>query len=284
MHRLGDFELHALCDGFFRLDGGAMFGIVPKPLWEKEALPDERNRVRLALNVLLIRTGRENVLVDAGIGEKFDADFLEPYSLERPPSLLGDLKGVGLDPGDVDVVILTHLHFDHAGGATRREGDRMVPTFPRAVYVMQEGMIEEALRPNPRTRRSYFEADFVPLRDAGLVRLARGEEEVVPGVRVLPSGGHVERHQMVLVQSRGRKAIFWGDVMPTAAHVRPAWTTGYDLFPCDVAALRQELAERSAAEGWVNVFDHDPDVAMGFFRRNERGFRVETVERVGRPG
>ncbi len=280
MHRLGEFELHALSDGFFRLDGGAMFGIVPRTAWEKVATPDDRNRLRLALTTLLIRTGKANVLVDTGIGDRRDARFAELYALERPPALAGSLREIGLGPGDIDVVILSHLHLDHAGGATVRRGGEVVPAFPKAVYVVQEGMLEEALRPNPRTKGSYDAEDFLPLREAGRLRLARGDEEIVPGVSVILSGGHVERHQMVVAESGGRKAVYWGDVLPTTAHVRPAWVTGYDLFPAELAAFKERMEERAAAEEWVSVFEHDPSVAMGILRKEEKGYCVEAVERV----
>jgi glyoxylase-like metal-dependent hydrolase (beta-lactamase superfamily II) len=278
MHRLGRFELHAVGDGSFLLDGGAMFGIVPKTVWEKIVKPDAKNRVVVKLNPLLIRTGEKNILVDTGIGDKYDAKFSDLYEPDRSSTLLRSLRGIGLGPEDIDVVILTHLHFDHAGGATLRRGGEAVPAFPRAEHVLQEGMWEEAFSANPRSRGSYVRDDFGPLKKAGLVKFVRGEAEVAPGVRVLHSGGHVEHHQMVMIESGGRKALHWGDVMPTSAHVKPAWATGYDLFPLKVAELRETLGERSAAEGWLNVFGHDPFAPFGYLRKGEKGLQVETVE------
>ncbi len=280
MHKLGEFELHAVSDGFFRLDGGAMFGIVPKPLWEKQAAPDERNRITLSLTLLLIRTGRKNILVDTGIGDKHDAKFLDLYAVDRRRTALGGLAEIGLGPEAIDLVVLSHLHFDHAGGATRREGSALVPTFPRAAYVVQEGMWAEALEPNPRTRGSYIQDDFLPLEKAGRVRFVRGEEEIAPGVRVRLSGGHVKHHQIVLAESGGRKAVFWADLLPTAAHVKPAWVMGYDLYPHEVAAIKERMVEEAVRERWVNVFEHDPDVAMATFERDGKGYRVEPLERV----
>jgi len=178
---------------------------------------------------------------------------------------------------------LTHLHFDHAGGATERRGGAAVPVFPKAVHIVQEGMWEEALSANPRTRGSYVPEDFLPLREAGLVRFARGDEEIVPGVSVRRSGGHVDHHQMVFVEGGGRTAVYWGDILPSTAHVKAAWVTGYDLHPAEVAAIKERMTEQAAAEGWLNVFDHDPAVSMGLLRREEKGFRVETVERAPGP-
>jgi glyoxylase-like metal-dependent hydrolase (beta-lactamase superfamily II) len=280
MQRLGDFELHAVGDGSFRLDGGAMFGIVPKPAWEKVAPPDARNRILLALNTLLIKAGPKTVLVDTGLGDKHDPKFLELYDVRRPRPLLEGLARLGVRPEEVDVVILSHLHFDHAGGATRRAGADLVATFPKAAYVIQEGMWDEALDPNPRTKGSYIQDDFVPLRRLGRVKFVRGDEEVVPGVRARLTAGHVKHHQGVEIESGGRKAYFWADLLPTTHHVKPAWVMGYDLFPHEVASIKGRMVEQAAAERWINVFEHDPDVAMGLFVKDDKGYRVEPLERT----
>ncbi len=283
MQRVGDFELHALSDGFFRLDGGAMFGIVPKPVWEKACPPDERNRILLSLTCLLVKTGRKTVLVDTGIGDKRDAKFTEMYAVDRSRNLPGSLAEVGMKPEDIDYVVLSHLHFDHAGGATRREinGD-VTPTFPKATYIIQEGMWNEALDPNPRTKGSYMKEDFTELRQRGRVKFVRGDEEVTPGVRTRLTGGHVRHHQGVEIESQGRKAFFWGDLLPTTHHAKPAWVMSYDLFPHEVASMKEKMVAQAAAEDWLNVFEHDPDVAMGRFVKDEKGYRVEPVERVKR--
>jgi len=280
MIRMGGIELHVVGDGTFRLDGGAMFGIVPRAAWEKRVVPDSRNRILLGLNLLLIRTGGRNILVETGLGDKHDARFADLYSVDRSLPAPEGLRRIGVGTGDIDMVILTHLHLDHAGGATTRREGKAVPTFPRAVYVIQEGACEEALRDNPRTRGSYRPEDFLPLREAGLVRFVRGDEEVAPGVRVLRTGGHVGHHQMVMVEGGGRKAAFWGDLLPSTVHVKPAWVTGYDLYPAELASLKEDLLGRSASEGWLNVFGHDPQIAVGVLRREEDGFRVEAVERA----
>lgn len=283
MQRVGDYELHALSDGFFRLDGGAMFGIVPKPAWEKVCPPDERNRILLSLTCLLIKTQHKTVLVDTGMGDKRDAKFAEMYAVDRSRTLLRSMAELGMKPEDVDYVILSHLHFDHAGGATRREinGD-VTPTFPKATYIIQEGMWNEALEPNPRTKGSYLKEDFTELRLMGRVKFVKGDEEVTRGVRCRLTGGHVRHHQGVEVESNGKKAFFWGDLLPTTHHAKPAWVMGYDLFPAEVAAMKEKMVAQAASEGWLNVFEHDPDIAMGLFVKDEKGYRVEPVERVAR--
>lgn len=280
MQRLGEFELHALSDGYFRLDGGAMFGIVPKPVWEKALPADARNRIRLSLTCLLVK-GPKTVLVDTGMGDKRDARFCELYDVDRSRTLLGGLAAAGVKAEEVDVVVLTHLHFDHAGGATRRGNDGSVTaTFPNATYIVQEGMWAEALDANPRTKGSYMKEDFVPLQEQGRVKFVRGDEDVAPGVRCRLTGGHVKHHQGVEVESAGRKAFFWGDLLPTTHHVKPAWVMSYDLYPHEVASLKERMVAQAAAEGWLNVFEHDPDVAMGRFVKDEKGFRVDVVERT----
>lgn len=285
MHKLGDYELHAVSDGFFKLDGGAMFGIVPKPVWEKVMPPDDRNRILLSLTCLLIRTGKKNVLVDTGLGEKHDPRFLDLYGVDRTRNLKHHLAEIRVRNEDIDYVILSHLHFDHAGGSTLRSlaGD-LVPTFPNATYVIQEGMWEEAMEPNPRTKGSYLRDDFAPLRLMGRVKFVQGDVEVVPGVWTRATGGHVRHHQCVEIHSGGRKAFFWADLLPTTAHLKPAWTMSYDLYPHEVALLREKMLQRALAEQWVNVFEHDPKIAMGVLRKDEKGgYAVEAIEPAAPP-
>ncbi len=277
MIRLGNYELHAVSDGFFKLDGGAMFGIVPKVVWQKVTEVDDRNRVRLSLTTLLIRTGKLNILVDTGIGTKHDARFSEMYAIEHPPTAPESLLKAGLTPSDIDAVVPSHLHFDHAGGATVRSGDSIVPTYPRATYYIQRGMWDEAQLPNPRTRGSYLDEDFLPLEKAGRVQLIEDEHEIAPGVVARRTGGHVKHHQSVFIESGGQKAIFWADLLPTTNHVKPAWTMSYDLYPHDVAELKDRLLKQAIREEWVNVFDHDPKVAMARIRD---GYRIEPLEFV----
>jgi glyoxylase-like metal-dependent hydrolase (beta-lactamase superfamily II) len=281
MHKLGDFELHAVSDGTFKLDGGAMFGIVPKPVWERVMPADEKNRILLSLTCLLVKTGKKNVLIDTGLGEKHDPKFLELYAVDRTRNLKHRLAELRVRMEEIDYVILSHLHFDHAGGLTVRAmtGD-LVPNFPNAQVLVQQGTWEEAIEPNPRTAGSYRRDDFAPLRIMGKVKLLQGDYEVVPGVWIRPTGGHVRHHQSVEIKSGGKTAFFWADLMPTTAHIKPAWTMGYDLFPHEVALLREKLLERAVKEEWVNVFEHDPDVAMGIIRKDEKGYKVETIEKA----
>lgn len=265
MIEIGKVQITPLSDGTFRLDGGAMFGVVPKPLWEKSSAPDEANRVLLAVRPLLIKTGDEVVLVDTGIGDKGDEKFRSIYSPESSPTLVESLSRAGVSPGDVTMVINTHLHFDHAGGNTERcpEGG-WAPAFSRARYVVQRGELEAALDPNERTRASYRPEDFVPVKEAGGFELVEGEAEVAPGVEVFRTPGHNRDIQLVKITSGGRTAVYLSDTIPTAAHLNYPFIAGYDLYPLETLKAKKEIIERAAKDRWLLVFAHDPVHAAGF--------------------
>jgi glyoxylase-like metal-dependent hydrolase (beta-lactamase superfamily II) len=274
--RLGDIDVLGLREGFFLLDGGAMFGVVPKALWEKVCPADSKNRVRLGLNSLVVKTPDALVLVETGIGTKTDQKFAGIYCVEIRPGLVPVLESAGFRPEDVDFVINTHLHFDHCGGNTRRdESGRLVPTFPRARYIIQRGEWEAAVHPNERDRTSYFAENFVPLGEAGLVDLVDGDREVTPGVDVVVSPGHTRRHQSVMVRSGGQALYFLGDLVPTAAHVRLAYIMSYDLYPLETLETRKSLYERAIAGDWILGFVHDPVHFFGKVRKT--GSRYEFV-------
>jgi glyoxylase-like metal-dependent hydrolase (beta-lactamase superfamily II) len=265
--RVGDLRIHALEAGLQRLDGGAMFGVVPKPLWEKRIPADERNRIPLALRCLLVEAPEALVLVDTGVGNKEEEKFREIYGVENegdPTRLEDAVRAAGHHPDDVGIVILTHLHFDHAGGATvLREDGSVAPAFPRARYVVQRGELEFAGRRNERIRASYLPHNFEPVTEAGLWDLVEGAGEVTPGVRVLPTPGHTPHHQSVLVESGGETACYLADVCPTAAHVPLPWIMGYDLDPLATLESKRGLWERARAEEWLLVFEHDPRIPWG---------------------
>jgi glyoxylase-like metal-dependent hydrolase (beta-lactamase superfamily II) len=253
--------------GVQRLDGGAMFGVVPKPLWEKRIAPDARNRIALALRCLLVEHPDGLVLVDTGLGDKEAAKFLDIYGVENAgtagPTRLDDaLAAAGHRAGDVRWVINTHLHFDHAGGNTvRRPDGSLAPAFPDARYVVQRRELDFASHTNERTQASYLPANFAPLVSSGRLRLVDGEMEVLPGVLLLPTPGHVPFHQSVVVRDGGEAACCLGDIVPTAAHLPPAWIMAYDLEPLVTLATKKVLLARAAREAWQLVFCHDAAVA-----------------------
>ena len=265
--RVGSIRVHALEAGLQRLDGGAMFGVVPKPLWEKRIPADERNRIPLALRCLLVEAPNALVLIDNGIGNKEDAKFREIYGVqnEGEPTRLEDaIRHAGHDPEDVDIVLDTHLHFDHAGGNTVRDPDGSIrPAFPRARYVVQEEELRFAGSRNERIRASYLEYNHRPITEAGLWSFVHGEAAVTEGVRVIPTPGHTPHHQSVLVESDGETACFLADVCPTSAHLPLPWIMGYDLEPLVTLESKRRLWSRALEERWLLVFEHDPDTPWG---------------------
>lgn len=275
--RIGEFECVPLSDGAFRLDGGAMFGVVPKVLWERRAAADERNRIALGLRPLLVRTGRHTILIDAGAGDKYGPKELEIYRFDARDQLETSLAAAGVRPEDVDLVIATHLHWDHVGGLTTRLDGRVQARFPRARHVVRRGEWDVATHPNERTHASYVADDFVPLLEAGLVDFVDEDAEIVPGVRVERTGGHTAHHQIVRIESGGRVAIFAADVIPTAAHVDPPWILGYDLYPLDSLAAKKRLVAEAAAGEYVIFFEHDPAIQAGVIRLERGRPRIDPV-------
>jgi glyoxylase-like metal-dependent hydrolase (beta-lactamase superfamily II) len=268
---LGGLRVMGLRDGFFSLDGGAMFGVVPKTLWARRFPADDRNRITLGLNSFLVRGGEKTVLVETGIGGRLPGRLAELYALDRGEGLAAALAGAGVLPEEIDVVINTHLHFDHCGGNTRRdEAGGVVPVFPRAEHVVQRAEWEDALRPNDRDRGSYLPDNYLPLERAGRIRLAAGEERVAPGVTVVPAPGHTRGHQAVKVEGGGRTLFILGDMVPTSAHVRTSYVMSYDLFPLETMRQKKKFFEEGAAGSWIYGFIHDPDHFFGRVRRGEK--------------
>jgi glyoxylase-like metal-dependent hydrolase (beta-lactamase superfamily II) len=265
--RFGDFRLHVLSDGTIGADGGAMFGVVPRVLWEQTDPPDEKNRVTLGLNVPLVEAGGKRILVDPGLGDKWGPKEARNYRIERRETLLDGLRGLGLGPDDIDVVVDTHLHYDHVGGNTQLMDGMLRPTFPRARYVIQAGEWEAAVNPDERSRPSYVESNFVPLAEAGQVDLVRGDAEIAPGVRVERVGGHTAHLQMVLFESGGETLAVPTDLLPTTSHLPPAFVMSYDLFPLETIQAKRTLLDRAAEGSWLILFYHDARTRVGRVRQ-----------------
>ncbi len=292
--RLGSFDLYSLCDGFFGLDGGAMFGVVPKPVWERTNPADARNRIRLASRPLLVVTSTERILVDTGIGDRWEEKDRDRYRIEQPPTVESSLARVGFRPADVTRVILTHLHFDHAGATTRSDNvGRPVPRFPNARHYVQHREWEAATRPNRRSRASYRPDDFLPIRESGLLELVDGDTRLELGpalvLELFQTGGHTPGHQIVLVRTDssgqgfkgsgsdhqnpgtlgprnpvlGRTAVFWGDLIPTSSHIETPYIMGYDLSPLETMEQKEKFVQQAIAGKWLSFLEHDPDHACG---------------------
>jgi len=269
--KLGKFEIYPVTDGRFRLDGGAMFGVVPKVLWEKCCPADEKNRIQLGLNCLLVRAHGKNILVDTGLGSKVDARFQDRFAIERKPPLEDSLKRVGLAHEDVHMVVNTHLHFDHCGGNTMREEDQVVSAFPKAKYFVQRGEYEDAVRANERTRASYLKENFTPVAHVNLWEFLDGDTEIVPGVSVVVTGGHTAHHQAVKIQSEDKTALYLGDLIPTVSHLPLPYVMGYDLYPLQTLEAKRGILDRAFEEKWLLVFEHDPKVQMGYVKKDIEG-------------
>jgi len=257
--KLGKFEIDPLSDGTFALDGGQMFGVVPKVLWEKRMRGDERNRVRLGLTCLLVRTGKQNILVETGIGDKFGPKLTDIYGVEHTTTLPAELKKRGLEPSDIAIVINTHLHFDHCGWNTQVKDGQIVPTFPNARYYIQRGEWEHACNPSDRDHASYVEDFFMPAQ--AQTEFLDGDREIVPGVRVELVPGHTRHMQCVRVESEGQLCYFISDLVPTQAHLSYPWIMSFDLFPLETLVNKQRLLPELALLEAVVVFPHDPAAA-----------------------
>ena len=277
-YTLGDLELTTLCDGFVGLDGGAMFGVVPRTLWEKRLPPDDSNRIPLSMRPLIVRDGTHTIIIDAGCGDKMDPKLAQIYKLERAYHLDHSLAEAGLAAEDIDIVIASHLHFDHVGGFTKLSKDgALVPRFPNAKYIAHRAEWEDATHPHERNRASYLQENFVPLKDAGVLTLVDDAAEIAPGVRYRRSGGHTPNHQVVTIESRGRTAVFTADMYPTSVHIPDPWVMGYDLYPMDTLAFKRAFAKEAVEREYLLFFEHDPSMAAGYLREKDGKRFVERV-------
>jgi glyoxylase-like metal-dependent hydrolase (beta-lactamase superfamily II) len=267
--RIGALNVHAIQAGGQRLDGGAMFGVVPKPLWERRIPADERNRIQLGMRCLLIEHPSGLILIDSGAGNKENAKFHDIYGVENAgangrTALEDGLAQLGVSPEQIAFLISTHLHFDHAGGNTFIDDAGGVrPTFPRARYFVQRGEYEFATHPNERTAASYFDRNYVPTLESGQLELLEGESEIVDGIGVIVTPGHVPYHQSIVIRSGGETAIFLGDLVPTHAHLPLPWIMGYDVEPLVTLESKRGLLKRVEQENWTVIFEHDAVVPWG---------------------
>jgi len=298
MHRLtlGDFELSVFSDGTYPLDGGAFFGVIPKVMWSKKVAADERNYVTTGLNSLLIRTGKQMVLVETGMGNKLSDRMKKFYA--QPAKLLENLSAAGVAPEDIDIVINSHLHFDHCGWNTVRDKNgKIVPTFPRAKYFAPEGEWQYARKPSDRDSISYIPENYDPLVASGQMRLLKGGEEIVPGISVKTFRGHTASMQGIIVRgsqnphpvpakTAGTRvghpldssyvptACYISDLMPTTTHIDLTWGMGFDLYPLDTIESKREYYARALPEQWLTVFTHDPKVPWAYIEKYESGKMV----------
>ena len=256
-----------ISDGVIKLDGGSMFGQVPKMAWENSVVTDRKNRMTLGLNCLLLQLGGRNVLVDTGVGSKDIDNDKESLGLV-PSRLLKGLKGLGLGPKDIHAVILTHLHFDHSGGCTRldRVGN-IVPTFPKAKYYVQEACWDEACNPNERCHVSHRADNFLPIDERGQLEMLNGDSEIFPGLNVIVTDGHAKGHQMVMANHGGERIVFLGDIVPTPHHLNLAVISAFDRSPEVTLERKRDILGQAEKQGWLLVFSHGHDVRAGYLER-----------------
>lgn len=264
--KFGAFELFVINAGTFRLDGGAMFGTIPKVIWEKANPADERNRILLGLNCLLIRNASETILVDTGMGTVYDERFAYLYDVDKSQTdLVNCLGTVGVRAADVTKVILTHLHFDHCGGnCFKAANGGLMPTFANAIYYINRDELAYAERPDHRSKPSYLSHTWKPLIKRGQVVLTSRDEEITPGVAVLAAPGHTANHQVVMVQSEGLTACFLADLVPTPAHLKTHYVMGYDLFPKTTMETKERVLTQAQQENWLLFFEHSAETAAGY--------------------
>jgi glyoxylase-like metal-dependent hydrolase (beta-lactamase superfamily II) len=268
---LGDFEITAVSDGIYHLDGGAYFGVVPKVLWSRKLPADEQNRVRTGLNSLVIRTGEKTVLVETGIGNKLSEKVAQIYG--QPALLLENLSTAGVVPEDIDIVINSHLHFDHCGWNTVRKDGGVTPTFPKATYYAQRGEWQHA-HENQRDGSSYYTENYDPLVESGQMKLLDGNVEILPGISVEVYPGHTRDMQAILIQSGGKTACYISDLIPTSAHLDLNWVMGFDLYPVETIESRKRYYARALAPDWLTAFTHDPDMPWAYVKKDEKGKMV----------
>jgi len=275
---LGNCQLFFLHDGAFSIDCGALFGIVPKMIWEKLVQADEMNRCEISINPLLVKTPEHHVLIDPGLGDKYSEKLRFIYNIKRDKTLVDSLNEIKLKPEDIDFVIATHAHFDHIGAGTKaNEVGEIVPTFPNARYYFQKGEWEDALNPDERTRATYFKENFLPLQEHGLVELIDGDTQILPNIRVEKTGGHTKHHQMVIIESEGKTAVYPGDILPSSHHLPIPYVMALDLYPVEVMEAKRKLYQRAIEGNWLIIIDHGEEVRAGYIRFDERKYSFETV-------
>lgn len=275
--RIGSYEIHSIETGHFALDGGAMFGVVPKPLWEKSNPPDEKNRIALAARALLLIGNGRKILVDVGNGNKYGEKLTSIYKFDTAKfDLLSSLKRHNILPTDITDVILTHLHFDHAGGSTYNDNGEVKPTFPKARYYVQGEHLQAAKNPTERDRASFFNEDFMPLQSHGQLQQTEGEGDIFPGISVRIVHGHTTALQCPVITDGTTTLFYCADLMPTTSHVNLPWIMAYDLRPLVTLEEKRKILDQAVDERWILFFEHDPVTAAVRVMRTEKGIVVDS--------
>ncbi len=272
--KIGKYTLHIINSGYFGLDGGAMFGIIPKPLWQKTNPPDEANRIKLATRNLLLTDGRRNILIDTGMGNKWDEKSKSIYAVDQTDSLNGSLNKLNLSTSDITDVILTHLHFDHTGGSTKNENGNLIPAFPNAKYYVQKKNYEWAIKPSERDKGSYLKGNFQPLMDERVLYFIEGEESFDDEIEFVIINGHTFAQQLIKLSDSSNTILYCGDLFPTTSHIPVPYVMGYDLQPLVTVEEKKNILSKAIDENWKIFFEHDPLTAIANVVKDEKGFRA----------
>ncbi len=273
-------KIFSVLAGYFKLDGGAMFGVVPKSIWQGLNPADERNLCRWALRCLLIEHGNRLVLIDCGLGTKQDEKFFRHYEPHGNETIESELQRLGFSVADVTDVILTHLHFDHCGGAVSRHDQRLVPTFPRATYYCHQAQWHAALKPNAREKASFLPENFLPLQEHECLQLVGGEEEILPGVSLRTVYGHTDAMLIPVISYRDVTVVYMADLIPSAAHIPVPYVMAYDIRPLDTLSEKEILLQQAVDQSYVLFFEHDPNIEAATVTRTEKGFRLKESIRI----
>lgn len=277
--QFGDFKISIVSDGNFRLDGGAMFGVVPKNLWQKLEPADEFNRIKMGMNCLLIEKDDLKILVDNGIGNKFDAKMATIYGLEREKTLLDELAENGVTPDQITHVVMTHMHFDHIGWNTRVTAEsELEPTFANAEYIAQRGEFEVANNPDPRSRASYLKENWQSVVENAQLKLVNGSREILPGIEQLVTGGHTRDHSIIKIEADGKIAAFLADLVPTPSHLKTPYVMSYDLFPLDSMDVKPKVLQQAFEENWLVIFEHSAEKLAGYIQKDGKNWVFEKID------
>jgi glyoxylase-like metal-dependent hydrolase (beta-lactamase superfamily II) len=278
MLKLGNKEVYSIVDNFFKIDGGAMFGVVPKVIWERLMAPDESNRIRLDLNLLLVKSDGKNILLDSGIGDTLNEKQKKIYGVEKNSNLEKALLEIGLKPENIDLVILTHLHLDHAGGVVKFNSKKeKIPRFSKAKYVIQREEWKYALQPDERTKATYVVDNFMALDECGAVDLVNGDKEIVSGIKVKLTGGHTKGQQVIFIEGGGKTIVYPGDIIPTISHLKIPYVAGVDIYPLDVMDVKKKLIKETLENKWMIAFDHEIDTKVCYLERINDKIEVKKV-------
>ena len=279
--KIGDYEIHSIETGTFVLDGGAMFGIVPKTIWDRKIPADEKNRIDMALRCLLIVGNKRRILVDVGIGDKCSKKFSEIYKIDLTScNIRKSIKEYGLTVEDITDVILTHFHFDHVGGATYLKAGNLLPVFPNATYYIQNEHYALAHNPSEKDKGSFRNENFEPLEEAGKLKIISGEFEIFPDVSLIVSNGHTVGQQLVKVSNGVDTLVYCADLIPTSAHIPLPYVMSYDLYPLVTIDEKKKLLHNASEGDWILFFEHDPLVEAVKVKKGEKGFEISEIVKL----